>query len=348
MLAGAQADTHNEREEHSSLPRQPYHVPVMLVECCDALVIDPSGVYVDGTLGGGGHTEEILRRLDAHGHLHSFDADEQAIAESKKRFAHELSQRRADGTSASRLTLHHENFFMACSIKNNGKPLDEEFLSGILLDLGVSSRQLDTDGIGLSYRVNSRLDMRFGSHLAIPTAASLIASSTLSDLEWILRTYGEEPFAKPIARRIVEIRRASPLQTTFDLRAVVEACVPPHLRVKSLSRVFQAFRIAVNDELNVLEQTLRGVVPLLRPGGRIVVLSYHSLEDRVVKTVFHELSRTSIPDPTNPKSSTKPVQPVLREITKRPLIPSDAEIESNYRARSAKLRIAERVAGSAT
>jgi 16S rRNA (cytosine1402-N4)-methyltransferase len=315
----------------------------MLQECCDALVTDIGGEYVDGTLGGGGHTAEILRRLNDRGRIHSFDADANAIEECKRRFADELAKRDDEGNSASRLILHHENFFMVCSIKKREKPLGEEFFSGILLDLGVSSRQLDAGGIGLSYRVNSHLDMRFGSHLAVPTAASIIATSSQSDMEWILREYGEEPFAKAIARRIVEVRRAAPLQTTFDLRAVVEEVVPPHLRFKSLSRVFQAFRIAVNDELWVLEQTLRGIVPLLRPEGRIVVISYHSLEDRIVKTVFHELSRTHIPDPTNPKSSTRPVRPQLREITKKPLLPSTEEISVNYRARSAKVRVAEKM-----
>jgi len=331
------------KHAESSEGRNVYHVPVMLQECCDALVTTPDGVYADGTMGGGGHTAEILRRLSAKGRVHAFDADEQAHEECRRRFADELASQDAKGNSTSRLVMHLENFFMVCSIKKNGKPLDEEFLDGILLDLGVSSRQLDTGGIGLSYRVNSRLDMRFGSHLAIPTAASLIATSNQSDLEWMLRQYGEEPFAKSIARRIVDVRRATPLQTTFDLRAVVESCVPPHLRLQSLSRVFQAFRIAVNDELSVLEKTLRGCIPLLTSGGRIVVLSYHSLEDRVVKTVFNEYARTSVPDPTNPKSSTRPVQPILRELTKKPRVPSDEEIRLNYRARSAKLRVAEKI-----
>lgn len=318
-----------------------YHIPVMLRECCDALITTPDGVYVDGTLGGGGHTAEILTRLGHQGRLYAFDADDNAIIEAQRRFADELAKQE------SRLVLRHENFFMACSIKKGEKPLGKEisesFLQGILLDLGVSSRQLDTGGIGLSYRVNSRLDMRFGSHPDLPTAESLIATSEQSDLERILREFGEEPFAKPIARRIVEIRRASPLQTTFDLRALVEEIVPPHLRKKSLSRVFQAFRIAVNNELEVLTRTLHAIIPLLIPGGRIVVLSYHSLEDRIVKTIFHHYSRTSVPDTSNPKSTTKKVEPTLHEITKKPLTPNIEEINFNYRARSAKLRIAEKV-----
>lgn len=319
-----------------------YHIPVMLKECCDALVIEPDGIYADGTLGGGGHTAEILSRLSPQGRLFAFDADENAIREAQRRFADELAKQ-----DHARLVLRHENFFMVCSIKKGeklpGKEISESFLHGILLDLGVSSRQLDTGGIGLSYRVNSRLDMRFGSHPDLPTAESLIATSEQSDLERILREYGEEPFAKPIARRIIETRRASPLQSTFDLRVLVEDIVPPHLRQKSLSRVFQAFRIAVNNELEILTNTLHSIIPLLVSGGRIVVLSYHSLEDRIVKTIFHEYSRTTVPDPLNPKSTTKKVQPVIRELTKKPLTPNTEEINLNYRARSAKLRVAEKL-----
>jgi 16S rRNA (cytosine1402-N4)-methyltransferase len=317
-----------------------YHVPVMLKECCDALVTKPDGVYIDGTLGGGGHTAEILSRLNDHGEVYSFDADIHAIEACRIRFADILQK------TPSPLNLIHDSYTRACSIKKDGKPLSS--VSGILLDLGVSSRQLDTDGIGLSYRVNSHLDMRFGSR-EVPTAARLIATAEQGELEKILREYGEEPFAKSIARRILEIRRLSPVSTTFELRAVVEECVPPHLRVQSLSRVFQAFRIAVNGELEVLEQTLRGIVPLVEQGGRIVVLSYHSLEDRIVKTVFHELSRRSVPIQPNEiseasiKSNMKPIQPMLHVLTKKPLLPTDEEVFHNYRARSAKLRIAEKV-----
>lgn len=325
-----------------------YHVPVMLKECCDALITDPSGTYIDGTLGGGGHTAEILRRLNDDGVLFSFDEDAAAIEEAKRRFDDELRK------SSPRLMLRHENFSFACSIKRDGKPRAQGNIMGILLDLGVSSRQLDTGGIGLSYRVNSHLDMRFGSRDGLP-ASELIATTEQGVLEQILRDYGEEPFARAIARRIVDVRRVAPVLTTFDLRAIVEECVPPHLRRESLSRVFQAFRIAVNNELGVLEETLRGIVPRLATGGRIVVISYHSLEDRIVKNVFHELSRRSMPinpdDFDSPeeareamiKSTTKEVQPQLKILTKKPLTPTDEEISINYRARSAKTRVAEKV-----
>jgi len=235
--ASSESSEHFERLESQTV----YHVPVMLQECCDALVTTPDGVYVDGTMGGGGHTAEILRRLSAQGCVHAFDADEQAHEECRRRFADELASQDAEGNCTSRLVMHLENFFMVCSIKKNGKPLDEEFLDGILLDLGVSSRQLDAGGIGLSYRVNSRLDMRFGSHLAIPTAASLIATSNQSDLEWMLRQYGEEPFAKSIARRIVDVRRANAtsnnLRPSRSRRIVCSAASAPSISFAGVSSV---------------------------------------------------------------------------------------------------------------
>ena len=319
-----------------------YHVPVMLKECCDWLVTDPDGTYIDGTLGGGGHSAEILRRLSSHGHLIAFDEDGEAIARARQRFADDVEN------PSPRMTLSHTSFSFACSIKRDGKPQAQD-ITGILLDLGVSSRQLDTGGIGLSYRVNSHLDMRFGSRDK-PLASELIATTEQGQLEQILREFGEEPFAKVIARRIVDVRRLAPVMTTFDLRAIVEECVPPHLRQQALSRVFQAFRIAVNRELDVLEETLRGIVPRLQKGARIVVLTYHSLEDRVVKTVFNDLAKRSVPlDPTNPddaeaaiKSTTKRIEPVLNVLLKKPLAPSDEEIRINPRARSAKLRVAEK------
>ncbi len=158
-----------------------------------------------------------------------------------------------------------------------------------------------------------------------------------------MRAYGEEPFSRPIARRILEPPPATPITTTFDLRAIVEQTVPPHLLFKALSRVFQALRIYVNRELEVLEETLTNIVPRMVPGGRIVVLTYHSLEDRIVKQVFKELAKDRVPDPTNPKSTTRAIVPHIRVLTKHPLEPSAEEIERNPRARSAKLRVAEKV-----
>lgn len=309
-----------------------YHLPVLLRESVDFLVTNPDGIYIDGTLGGGGHTAEILQRLSPSGKLYSFDADIHAIEHCTQRFREELAR-----GSESRLVLCNDNFKEACSIKEGSDPF---CVSGLLLDLGVSSHQLDTDSIGLSYRVDSRLDMRFGSHGW--SAEDILATYDEGELERLLRLYGEEPNARKIARRIVERRRAAPLSTTFDLRELIESTVPPFVHTKTLSRVFQALRIAVNDELGVLEQTLRGIIPMLARGGRIVVIAYHSLEDRIVKTIFKDAAQTRIPDLNNPRSLTKEIAPVLTILTKRPIEASPEELEQNPRARSAKLRVAEK------
>jgi 16S rRNA (cytosine1402-N4)-methyltransferase len=300
-----------------------YHLPVMLEECCAALMPhDPDGIYMDGTLGGGGHTARILEKLGPKGRLISFDADTEAIRHCTQRFAAELEK-----GAESRLELRNENFIRACSIEETqGK------IMGLLLDLGVSSHQLDSGLRGISHRVNARLDMRFGSQGK--TAEDILNESGEGQLHHILRSFGEEPFARIIARRLVERRRAAPLRTTADLRFIIEECVPPHLVGKTLARVFQALRIAVNEELDVLEQTLRGIAPLLAPGGRIVILSYHSLEDRIVKNVFRELSRA---DEEQNRAA------LLHTLTPKPLTASEAELAINPRARSAKLRIAEKI-----
>lgn len=311
-----------EREESRSsrvTPEYDYHIPVMLEEVCTWLITDPDGTYIDGTLGGGGHTAEILERLSSNGKIIAFDADEQAIEHCTKKFAAELDK------SDSRLVLYNDNFIRACSIGElRGKVL------GLLLDLGVSSRQLDSGSRGISHRVNSRLTMSFGSRGN--TAEDLLDGADEREIESILKKYGEEPFARVIARRIVQRRRAAPLRSTFDLRSVIEEVVPPHIVSKSIARVFQAIRIAVNDELGVLEKTLRGIIPILAPQGRIAVISYHSLEDRIVKNVFRELADKNQDTP-----------PELKILTSKPLPPSDEEIHHNPRSRSAKLRVAEKL-----
>lgn len=319
----------NEEEFSEFFASDEYHIPVMLKECCDFLVTDPNGIYTDGTLGGGGHTAEILRRLGENGKLNSFDSDHNAIEYCQRRFAEELAK-----GSSSKLVLHHRNFFGACSIEEGTQLFP---LTGLLLDLGVSSHQLDSDSIGLSYRVNSRLDMRFGSHGR--SADDLLTTEDEDEIARVLRFYGEEPHARKIARRIVQSR---PIHSTFELRAIIEEITPPQLRFKTLSRVFQAIRIAVNDELTILEQTLHGIIPQLAKGGRIVVLTYHSLEDRIVKTIFKEESLESVSDPTMPKGY-RELSPTLKLITPKPLSPSEAEIAMNPRSRSAKLRIAEKI-----
>lgn len=307
-----------------------YHLPVLLEKSVDLLITNPDGMYLDGTLGGGGHSAEILRRLGEGGKLLAFDKDDEAIAHCTKKFWGEL----AKGDN-SRIVLHNMPFEKACSIKEvNGNA------QGVLLDLGVSSRQLDTSHRGFSYRMDTSLDMRF-----VPdgtTAQEIINSARQEEIERILLHYGEEPFARVIARRIVEKRRAFPINTTFALRSIVEESVPSKLVYNSLSRVFQAFRIAVNRELDVLQEALENFFQALAPEGRIVVISYHSLEDRIVKQFFKEHSQKSHLSKYKTEEKTANSMPKLRILTTKPILPTESEIETNPRSRSAKIRAAEK------
>lgn len=305
--------------ENPDLQEYDYHLPVMLKECLDGLmVLGSAGTYIDGTLGGGGHTGEILSLLDQQGRLISYDADPDAIAHCTEKFADILEQ------TPTALSLRQMNF-----VSMIDDDIENDSISGVLLDLGVSSRQLDKGQRGISYRFNTKLDMRFGPQGQ--TAEELLNTIEEGQLHHILRGFGEEPFARIIARRIIERRRAAPLQSTFDLRHIIEECVPPHMASKSLARVFQAIRIAVNGELDVLERTIRGIIPKLKKGGRIVIMSYHSLEDRIVKHVFKELA-----------SKQDDAIPSLKILTNKPIEATDEEIARNPRARTAKLRIAEK------
>lgn len=305
------------RRDRSREEQYEYHLPVMRDVVCDYLVWNSKGIYVDGTLGGGGHTGAILERLGEAGRLFSFDADKEAIEY--------CSEHNKEEILSGRLTLIHDNFIRACSIEElRGKA------SGLLLDLGVSSKQLDTAQRGISHRVNAPLDMRFGDE-GERTAADILNEWKEEDLERIMRVFGEEPFARAMARRIAQRRRAAPLRTTFDLRDVAASLIPPHMLSKALARIFQALRIAVNDELRILEQTLREFIPMLESQGRIVVMSYHSLEDRIVKNVFREYAREEEDRPA-----------FVSLLTPKPLEADDDEILRNPRARSVKVRVAEK------
>jgi 16S rRNA (cytosine1402-N4)-methyltransferase len=292
------------------------------------------GTYIDGTLGGGGHSAGILQKLGKGGKLFSFDKDPDAIDHCKHRFADKLQQ-----GSDPYIVLVNDSFSEACSIEEiNGKT------NGLLLDLGVSSHQLDNSNRGISYRFDTPLDMRFG--IDGESAKDFLHAATEEELEEVLSVFGEEPFSKVIARRIVERRRAGALNFTMDLRQVVESSVPPAMLYKSLSRVFQAIRIKVNKELDVLQETLTNIVPILAPKGRIVVISYHSLEDNIVKNVFKKFSAKNRPAETSQelmKSNFVAIDPILKLINSKPILPSKEEILRNVRARSAKLRVAEKI-----
>lgn len=298
-----------------------YHIPVLLQEVGNFLITKPDGIYVDGTLGGGGHSWAILERLGPNGKLFGFDKDPEAIEFCRQRFKSEL-----DRGEKSRLELFNACFSNACSIaKHWGR------WTGFLLDLGVSSRQLDSSRRGFSYRTEGPLDMRFSPHGI--SAEQLVNEATEEDLTALLREYGEEPVAHKIARNIVMHRRLAAIRTTSDLRKIVEKSVPKKHLTKSLSRVFQALRIAINRELELLEKALISALDCMELNGRIVVISYHSLEDRIVKNFFRNHSYKKGKEATN--------VPKLRILTKKPIVPSSKEIEENPRARSAKLRAAE-------
>ncbi|MFV1979534.1 MAG: 16S rRNA (cytosine(1402)-N(4))-methyltransferase RsmH [Rhodothermia bacterium] len=299
-----------------------YHVPVLCKAVLEGLVTDRSGTYVDGTVGGGGHTISILDALEAAGRVFGIDQDPDAIAVCRARFSNER-----------RFSLLEGNF------GEMGRLLSEagvEHVDGILLDLGVSSHQIDTPGRGFSYRADGPLDMRMDQTSDF-TAGDFVNQATESELAQTLRAFGEEPRSRKISAAIVKAR---PVESTRDFADVVAGAVPPRDQVKTLSRVFQAIRIRINNELDVLERTLFAAVDLLRPGGRIAVISYHSLEDRRTKLFFRSGNLKGIQVRDLYGNLLSP----LRLVTRKPIVADDEESRVNPRSRSARLRIAERVA----
>ena len=295
-----------------------YHNPVLLKESVEGLNINPNGIYVDVTFGGGGHSREILNKLE-NGHLFAFDQDNDALKNT---------------IDDPRFTLINNNFRY---IKNFLKLHKCESINGILADLGVSSHQFDIPERGFSTRFEAPLDMRMNQNGDI-TAADIINNYTLEELKSLLYKYGELKNSNCFANSIVEKRQQGEIKTTKELIDSVERCYPKIKRNKILAQVFQALRIEVNSEMDALKEMLEQSCKILVPGGRIVVISYHSLEDRLVKNfiksgnfegkVEKDFYGNAITD--------------LKQITRKPLIPSDEEIETNNRARSAKLRIAEK------
>ena len=278
-----------------------YHIPVMLEESVSALISTPDGIYADATFGGGGHTAEILSRLQKSGRLIAFDRDVDALA---------------NAPEDSRLTLIHNNFRF---IENYAAQLGVRF-DGILADLGVSSHQFDTAGRGFSFRFeDAPLDMRMNTS-AKRTAAELVNEASEEDLCRILRDYGEVDNPGRAARLIVKAREQKSIKTCGDLDSALSPILPRGAEHKVLSKVYQALRIEVNQEMHSLEKFLEGSVRALKEGGRMVIITYHSLEDRMVKNFFR----------------TAPMEPV----TRKPILPREEEIAANTRARSAKLRVA--------
>ena len=307
------------------------HVSVMLCETVDLLGVREGGVYVDGTLGGGGHSAEILRRLGGTGHLYGIDRDMTAIEAATARL------KEFPGFHAL-----HGNF-------HDGKRLLQEAgappLDGVLLDLGVSSPQLDVGERGFSYHEDAPLDMRMDASQGM-TAAELLNTLPEKEICRIIRDYGEEKWAARIAAIICEHRAKKPLATTFDLVHAVDAAIPKAVRRKddghSARRTFQAVRIAVNDELDPLDQALCDFVDCLKPGGRILVITFHSLEDRLVKRCFQRLQNPCTCPPKAP-ICTCGKKPQIRVLAKGAVPPTEEEVARNPRARSAKLRVAEKL-----
>ena len=312
-----------------------HHLPVLLNECLDGLDIKPTGVYLDCTLGGAGHSSEILKRLDAGGTLVGIDRDADAIEAATAR----IEALRAPG----RFVPLRGNFHDAPALLEEAK-IDHS-LDGILIDLGVSSHQLDVRERGFSYHDDAPLDMRMDRSQPL-SARDIVNGASEDELNRILRDYGEEKWARQIARVICDRRKQTPVETTSQLVDIVDAAIPKKFRQGDGShparRTFQALRIAVNDELDPLEPALRALVGLLKPGGRLCVITFHSLEDRIVKNTFRSLA-----DPcTCPKSFPVCVcgkKPVVKPITRKPVTASPEELAQNPRSRSASLRIVEKL-----
>lgn len=306
------------------------HVSVLLKEATDALAIKADGSYLDGTLGGAGHAEEIAKRLGENGRLYGFDLDADAIAEAKRKLS----------GYGEKVRLFRDNFKNAVTVL---KGESVEGLDGILLDLGVSSHQIDDPARGFSYMQDAPLDMRMAQDKG-RSAADLLKEETEEELTRIFREYGEERFAKQIAHRIVLQREAYPLETTEELNEIVYATVPKAARKKGShpsKRIFQALRIAVNGELTGLTECLDEMISFLHPGGRLAVITFHSLEDRIVKQCFQRNEKPCICPPQFPVCTCGRVS-AGRVVTRKAIVPSEEESGKNTRAKSAKLRVFER------
>lgn len=300
------------------------HEPIMLNECIENLNIKKDGIYVDGTLGGAGHSSKIVEKLDG-GLLVGIDRDEEAIEASKKRLAAYTNVKYVHG--------RHED------IVEHLQGLGIDKIDGVLLDLGISSYQIDEGTRGFSYTKDAELDMRMDQTQTL-SAKDIVNDYTVQELENIFRSYGEEKFSKRIAERIVTERKIKKINTTYELADIVRSAVPKDA-VNSFKRIFQALRIEVNGELKELKKAIFDIVSVLNPGGRICIITFHSLEDRIVKEAFLELQGRC----TCPKDFPKCVcgfKSYGKVITRKPIVPSEEEMERNPRSKSAKLRVFER------
>lgn len=306
------------------------HVSVLLDECIENLNIKPEGIYVDGTMGGAGHTSEIMKRLEG-GLVIGIDQDTDAIAAATPRLQ----------AIGDHFKIAHSNF---SNIKEVLVQLEIPKIDGLLLDLGVSSFQLDEAERGFSYMQDGKLDMRMDQSKAF-SAYDVVNTYSQQALTDIIRKYGEENWASRIATFIVEAREEKPLETTFELVEVIKKAIPAKARKEGphpAKRTFQAIRIEVNAELRIIEETIKDALSCLNKGGRIAIITFHSLEDRIVKETFRELATGCICPPEFPVCTCNN-KPKGKVITRKPILPSDEEIEVNPRSRSAKLRVFEKL-----
>lgn len=308
------------------------HVPVLLLECMDALNIRHGGVYVDCTAGGGGHSSEIARRMGDDGRLVSLDRDDEAIAACRARVSQISKNAQVVKSNFSDVSLALDS-------------VGVERIDGVLWDLGVSSRQLDTPERGFSYMADAPLDMRMDSNAAF-SAGDVVNGYSEEELSRIIFEYGEEKFAKKIASAIVRRREASPIATTLELVDVIRSAMPASAQRSEAQhpakRTFQAIRIEVNGELAAIEPSIRSAVERLNVGGRAAVITFHSLEDRIVKNVFRDLASPCMCPPDFPVCVCGK-KPLVKAVTKKPVVAGQAELSENPRARSAKLRIVEKI-----
>lgn len=307
------------------------HKSVLLQECIDALNIRPDGIYLDGTLGGAGHSSQIARRLTEGGRLIGVDRDRTALAAAKERLA----------PYADRVTLVHSNFAEIDAILDS---LGIPAVDGMLFDLGVSSPQLDDASRGFSYMADAPLDMRMDKDNAL-TAGAVVNTWPQGELRRILYDYGEERYAPQIAAAICRAREKAPVETTLELVDIIRSAMPAQaLREKQhpAKRSFQAIRIAVNDELGAVSRMMQAAVGRLNPGGRLAVITFHSLEDRIVKSEMQQAARGCTCPPEFPVCVCGK-KPLVKLVTRKPIVSGPAELEENPRARSAKLRVAEKL-----
>ncbi|MCH5343576.1 MAG: 16S rRNA (cytosine(1402)-N(4))-methyltransferase RsmH [Acetatifactor sp.] len=304
------------------------HYSVMLAETIQELHIKPDGIYVDGTLGGGGHAFEVCSRLE-NGHFYGIDQDDAAICAAEERLA----------PFGDKVTILRGNY---CNAKTMLEEQGVCAVDGIVLDLGVSSYQLDTEERGFSYRFDAPLDMRMDRRQTL-TARDIVNQYSEQELFHIIRDYGEDPFAKNIAKHIVRARAEQPIETTFQLNEAIKAAIPAKMRQNGhpSKQTFQAVRIECNHELEVLRSSLDGFIDLLKPGGRFCIITFHSLEDRIVKTSFKQNENPCTCPPEFPvcvcgKKSRGKV------VTRKPILPNPDELAENSRSKSAKLRVFEK------